>query len=70
MRRVESSFLHRSLVLAWIAAISVGLGGCVWHNGHLRGPGWGSNDRNEHSGPDHDRDRGNHHDGDRDDDRD
>lgn len=70
MRRVESSFLRRSLVLAWIAAITVGVVGCVWHDGQLRGPGWGFHDRNDRSGHDDHRDRDRHHDGDRDDDRD
>jgi hypothetical protein len=41
MRRAKGSLLHRSLVLAGVAAFSVGLGGCVWDGGHHhRNRGW------------------------------
>ncbi len=54
MRRVESSFLRRSLALLGITAISVGLSGCLWQHAHPRGLGWdwGWNDRNDRSGYD------------------
>ncbi len=49
MRIVESSFLRRSLMLVAIAALSVGLGGCLWHDGH-NGRAWGWNHGGDRDG--------------------
>ena len=50
MRLVECSLLRRSLAFACVAAVTVGLGGCLWHDGSRRG--WGWNDHGDSNGGD------------------
>ena len=81
MRLVESSFLHRALLVTFLAAVTVGLGGCLWHdNGPYGRGGWGPgpspynhDNRDEHNYYDNDQGRHNdwdHDHGDHDDDND
>jgi hypothetical protein len=64
MLRTNRSLLRRSLVGSLLLTVGLGLGGCVWHDGHhSRGRGWGWDD--DWDGPRHHH-RNRHWDGDRD----